>query len=61
MWQDAVDSNIEAQRVDDKYALYAGISNYYTGYRIHDMHFIAYAAMFAGTGILMIRKWIYSY
>ena len=41
-------SNTEAQAVDDLYVPYAGIHNSYTGYRMHNMHFISYAAMFAG-------------
>lgn len=41
-------SNTEAQAADDLYVPYAGIHNCYTGYRMHNMHFIAYAAMFAG-------------
>lgn len=48
MWQDAVSSNREAQIADDKYALLNGVDNYYTGYRLHDMHTLVYSAMFAG-------------
>eukprot|EP00602_Paraphysomonas_sp_CaronLab_P009316 CAMPEP_0185035692 /NCGR_PEP_ID=MMETSP1103-20130426/27546_1 /TAXON_ID=36769 /ORGANISM="Paraphysomonas bandaiensis, Strain Caron Lab Isolate" /LENGTH=477 /DNA_ID=CAMNT_0027572907 /DNA_START=299 /DNA_END=1735 /DNA_ORIENTATION=- len=48
MYDDAADCNIEAIAVDNKYVAKEGIFNYYTGYRIHNMHFVAYAAMFAG-------------
>jgi tetratricopeptide (TPR) repeat protein len=48
MWQEAVEANKEAAAVDELYVLKEGIYNYYTGYRIHNLHFIAYAAMFAG-------------
>lgn len=48
MWEEAIEYNSLAFQADEKYAQYAGISNCYTGYRIHNMHFISYAAMFAG-------------
>ena len=48
MYQDAAEANIEAVVVDEVYVRKEGIFNYYTGYRIHNMHFISYAAMFAG-------------
>ena len=48
MYQEAADANIEAWQVDEVYVKKEGIFNYYTGYRIHNMHFISYAAMFAG-------------
>ena len=44
-----MEANIQAQIADEKYVVYAGINNCYTGYRLHNIHFIAYAAMFAGT------------
>lgn len=48
MYDEAAQCNIEAIRADEKYHLKAGNINYYTGYRIHNIHFVAYAAMFAG-------------
>jgi len=48
MWQEAADCNIEAWKVDDVYVEKEGIYNYYTGYRLHNLHFISYAGMFAG-------------
>lgn len=48
LWQDAVIANTQAKAADDLYVPYAGIHNSYTGYRMHNMHFIAYSAMFAG-------------
>jgi tetratricopeptide (TPR) repeat protein len=48
MWQDAVDANVEASVADTQYVQKEGIYNYYTGYRIHNLHFIAYASMFLG-------------
>lgn len=49
MYGDAADANIEAIVKDDIFAEKEGIVNYYTGYRLHNMHFVAYAGMFAGT------------
>jgi len=48
MWEEAIIANKEANIADEKYVANAGIDNCYTGYRIHNIHFIAYAAMFAG-------------
>jgi tetratricopeptide (TPR) repeat protein len=52
-YEDAVASNVEGVRADDKYVTKAGVMNFYTGYRVHNMHFIAYAAMFAGMYVCM--------
>lgn len=48
MYDDAVQCNIEAIKADEKYHSKAGNLNCYTGYRIHNIHFVSYAAMFAG-------------
>lgn len=48
MYDDAAQCNIEAIRADEKYHIKAGNMNYYTGYRIHNIHFVSYAAMFSG-------------
>ena len=48
MWEEAIVANKEANIADEKYVANAGIDNCYTGYRIHNIHFISYAAMFAG-------------
>lgn len=52
MYEDASDANVAAVVADEKWVKKEGICNYYTGYRIHNMHFVAYASMFAG----MIRN-----
>ena len=54
LWKDAVESNKEANVADEKYVVHAGIHNSYTGYRLHNIHFIAYSAMFAGILVLML-------
>lgn len=53
MYEDAAQCNIEAIIADEKYHIKAGNMNYYTGYRIHNIHFVAYAAMFSGIFLLI--------
>jgi hypothetical protein len=48
MYREAAEANIAAWEVDEVYVKKEGIFNFYTGYRVHNMHFISYAAMFAG-------------
>ncbi|MBF9058481.1 tetratricopeptide repeat protein [Rhodobacterales bacterium HKCCSP123] len=40
--------NLAAARVDDVFKDYAGAANFYALYRIHNLHFAAYGAMFLG-------------
>ena len=62
MYDQAAACNLEAIAADEKYVLKEGIHNCYTGYRIHNIHFVSYAAMFAGQyevameAALQIRK-----
>lgn len=56
MWQEAVDSNEEGHRADEIYRKLEGIYNSYTGYRLHNIHFICYAAMFAGQFAVAMRS-----
>ncbi|KAF1966170.1 hypothetical protein BU23DRAFT_584620 [Bimuria novae-zelandiae CBS 107.79] len=44
----AVASNAEACVADEKFFSEQGGDDFYTIYRVHDYHFLAYAAMFAG-------------
>ncbi|KAL5396637.1 hypothetical protein PMIN06_003970 [Paraphaeosphaeria minitans] len=44
----AVASNAEACIADEKFFCEQGGDDFYTIYRLHDYHFLAYAAMFAG-------------
>lgn len=48
MYDEATACNLEAIVADEKYVEKEGVYNCYTGYRIHNIHFVAYAAMFAG-------------
>ena len=48
MYDQASACNLEAIAADEKYVQKEGIYNCYTGYRIHNIHFVSYAAMFAG-------------
>jgi uncharacterized protein (DUF952 family) len=62
MYDQAAACNLEAMAADEKYVIKEGIYNCYTGYRIHNIHFVSYAAMFAGqyevamNAALQIRK-----
>ena len=40
--------NLLAARVDEAFKLYAGADNFYALYRIHNLHFAMYGAMFLG-------------
>ena len=46
-YQNAIERNMAAVRVDRKYKAYAGAENFYALYRIHNLHFIVHAAMFS--------------
>ena len=47
-YQNVVARNRKAAEVDRKYEATAGAQNFYTVYRIHNVHFEAYGAMFLG-------------
>ena len=47
-YQHVIDRNRRAAVVDRKYEDHAGSANFYTLYRIHNVHFEAYGAMFIG-------------
>ena len=47
-YQHVIDRNRRAAVVDRKYVDHAGSANFYTLYRIHNVHFEAYGAMFIG-------------
>lgn len=47
-YRDAMLWNQKASVADRKYYRSAGAMNFYTGYRVHNYHFAAYAAMFLG-------------
>lgn len=47
-YQTVIDRNRRAAAVDRKFEEYAGSANFYTLYRIHNVHFEAYGAMFLG-------------
>ncbi|MDJ1016090.1 MAG: hypothetical protein QNJ35_06225 [Paracoccaceae bacterium] len=47
-YHDVVWRNHRAAEVDEKYEAVAGGENFYTVYRIHNVHFEAYGAMFLG-------------
>lgn len=47
-YQTVIVRNRRAAVVDRKFEDYAGSANFYTLYRIHNVHFVAYGAMFIG-------------
>jgi tetratricopeptide (TPR) repeat protein len=47
-WQEAINANSSATSADDKFFVKSPGTRFYTLYRAHDLHFKAYAAMFAG-------------
>ena len=47
-YQNVLHRNLAAAKVDDVFKEYAGAANFYALYRIHNLHFAAYGAMFLG-------------
>ncbi len=47
-YQNVLYRNLAAAKVDDKFKEYAGPANFYALYRIHNLHFAFYGAMFLG-------------
>ena len=47
-YQDAVQVNLDAVAKDRAYVEHAGKLNFYTVYRLHNFHFVAYGAMWSG-------------
>lgn len=47
-YQSVLARNLKAARVDDLFREYAGAANFYALYRIHNLHFALYGAMFLG-------------
>jgi len=47
-YQDAVRVNRDAVEKDDAFVAYGGRNNFYTLYRLHNYHFVAYGAMWSG-------------
>jgi len=47
-YQNVLYRNLAAAEIDDKFKTYAGPENFYALYRIHNLHFAFYGAMFLG-------------
>ena len=47
-YQNVLSRNLAAAVVDDEFKAYAGAANFYALYRIHNLHFAFYGAMFLG-------------
>ncbi len=47
-YQNVLARNLAASKVDERFKAYAGAANFYALYRIHNLHFAMYGAMFLG-------------
>ncbi len=47
-YDDVIRVNLEAVDVDDAFVDYAGRESFYTAYRVHNYHFVAYGGMWEG-------------
>ena len=47
-YQNVLSRNLLASRVDNAFKIYAGADNFYALYRMHNLHFAIYGAMFLG-------------
>jgi len=47
-YENVLSRNLAAAEVDDRYKAHAGAANFYALYRIHNLHFALYGAMFLG-------------
>ena len=54
-YDDVVRVNIEAVEADDGYAAFRGRENFYSLYRMHNYHFVAYGAMWDGRRALALE------
>lgn len=54
-YADVIRVNVKAVAVDDAYVEMAGRMNDYTGYRMHNYHFVAYGAMWDGQRALALE------
>lgn len=54
-YDDVIRTNLLAVEIDDEFADVRGMNNMYTGYRIHNYHFVAYGAMWEGRRALALE------
>ncbi|MEM9802849.1 MAG: tetratricopeptide repeat protein, partial [Planctomycetota bacterium] len=54
-YDDVIRTNVRACEVDDDFADARGMANFYTAYRIHNYHFVAYGAMWEGRRALALE------
>ena len=57
-YQNVLSRNLLAARVDEAFKLYAGADNFYALYRIHNLHFAMYGAMFLGQKGLLLKRFL---
>ncbi len=54
-YDDVVRTNVDAVEMDDAYVDHAGRENFYSLYRLHNYHFVAYGAMWEGRKALALE------
>ncbi len=54
-YDDVIRTNLKAVEIDDAFVEQRGRMNFYTGYRIHNYHFVAYGAMWEGRRELAMK------
>ncbi len=54
-YADVIRVNVEAVDIDDAFVEHAGRENFYSAYRIHNYHFVAYGAMWDGQRALALE------
>ncbi len=54
-YEDVIRVNLKAVAVDDAFARHRGMNNFYTAYRVHNYHFVAYGAMWDGQRALALK------
>ncbi|MHC5031711.1 MAG: hypothetical protein ACYTGU_12705, partial [Planctomycetota bacterium] len=54
-YDDVIRTNVNAVRIDDAFVQHRGRNNFYTAYRVHNYHFVAYGAMWEGRRELALR------
>lgn len=54
-YQQAIEANQRAIAADARYVAREGRDNFYTLYRVHNYHFLVYAAMFSGQSEMALR------
>ncbi|MEM8883197.1 MAG: hypothetical protein AAGD14_03925, partial [Planctomycetota bacterium] len=55
LYDDVIRTNIDACRIDEAFVALRGRANFFTAYRIHNLHFVAYGGMWEGRRALALQ------